>query len=296
MCRCMSCLNLFQPRKICVYLWNDQTGHLLLPHPSLLPLSLSLSPSFSPLSPDLPKPQDTSSMRHTLHAVLEEESPLDPNTRSLSPAPSSSSPSFQRKHTRERGGKHVLTPYRMSQVIKLEYDLSHPIYDEVKRIILQQMLSWLQPEREPPTNLKSPLPPPSPTVTSPRPSPSFPLLPSGEELMQEMWFTSRDNVNLLCEICRQSFLMKPSEAVLIKRVIELYWGWMGSGEPPPFMLQPPVIFREEGEGVAESHLSVPHDEGKAGSWRGGLSHCLASVCVFLSVCFCLCFYKDLGRA
>ena len=152
----------------------------------------------------------------------------------------------------------------MSQVIKLEYDLSHPVYAEVKRIILECVLSWLQPDKDPVTYpLKSPLPSPSLTPTSPHLPKSSSFLPSGSDLICEMWFTSRDNVNLLCEICRQSFLMSPAEAGLIRRVIELYWSWVSaSGEKPLFMTQPATTSTApsagEGQSAAGSaHLSVP---------------------------------------
>ena len=156
----------------------------------------------------------------------------------------------------------------MSQVIKLEYDLSHPIYTEVKRIILERVLSWLQPEKEAVVSaapLKSPLPPTSLAPPSPLlPKPSF--LPSGTELIAEMWFTSRDNVNLLCEICRQSFLGSLVETRLIRRVIELYWSWVcgaSFGEQPLFVMQPVGVATAGGGG--NTNLSVPSDPSELSS-------------------------------
>ena len=203
-------------------------------------------------------------MRRKL-AALKEESTLDHGVRSPSPAPPSPSSSttssasmLHKKHLRRAEG------YRMSQVIKLEYDLSHPVYTEVKRIILECVLSWLQPDKDPVTYpLKSPLPSPSLTPTSPHLPKSSSFLPSGSDLICEMWFTSRDNVNLLCEICRQSFLMSPAEAGLIRRVIELYWSWVSaSGEKPLFMTQPATTSTAPSAGEGQSatgsaHLSVP---------------------------------------
>ena len=80
-----------------------------------------------------------------------------------------------------------------------------------------------------------------------------------------MWFTSRDNVNMLCEICRQSFLGSLLETQLIRRVIDLYWGWVGgasSGELPLFMMQPMGVVREGGVAGGDVHLSVPSDLGE----------------------------------
>ena len=135
----------------------------------------------------------------------------------------------------------------MSQVIKLEYDLSHPIYEEVRTLILYQILSWLQTGKKAPSSSTKLATPPSPTTPSPHPSPSSAFVPSGEELMREMWFTSRDNVNMLCEICRWCFLVPSSEAILIKNAIDLYWGWIASPEPPLFIQAIPAV----GQGVAE---------------------------------------------
>lgn len=43
--------------------------------------------------------------------------------------------------------------------------------------------------------------------------------------MREMWFTNRDNVNLLLEICRVGFQTPLSEATILKKLIELYFHW-----------------------------------------------------------------------
>lgn len=198
--------------------------------------------------------QDAVSVGGKLGALHEEESSLDRGTRSPSPATVSSSPSIS-KHVRRTGG------YRMSQVIKLDYDLSHPIYTEIKRIILQRVLSWLHPEKESSLPLKSPLPSPSVTPTSPLPPQSASFIRSGTDLICEMWFTSRDNVNLLCEICRQSFLVDLVETRLIRRVIELYWSWVSSSGDQPLFMMPPVATAAE-ESAGTSHLSVPIDPGE----------------------------------
>ena len=44
--------------------------------------------------------------------------------------------------------KKRVSPYRMSSVIKLEYDLSNPVYPLVKHLILKYILGWIKPERE----------------------------------------------------------------------------------------------------------------------------------------------------
>lgn len=196
-----------------------------------------------------------------LGALCEEESSADHSTRSPSPAATSSNTS-SKKHVRRTGR------YRMSQVIKLEYDLSHPMYSEIKQIILERVLSWLQPEKEAVVYtgpLKSPLPSPSLTPTSPLPPKSSSFLPSGVDLICEMWFTSRDNVNLLCEICRHSFLVSLVETRLMYRVIELYWSWVSMPVSQPlFMTQPLAtapVDRAEGQASRNPHLTVPHDPG-----------------------------------
>ena len=213
-----------------------------------------------PLRSQVAVKQDSLSGGHKLGALQEEESSLDRGTRSSTPASTTSS--LHKKHHRQTEG------YRMSQVIKLEYDLSHPIYAEIKRIILERVLSWLQPDKEVVVSfgpLKSPLTPASLAPPSPLlPKPSF--LPSGTELIAEMWFTSRDNVNLLCEICRQCFLGNLEETRLVRRVIELYWSWVGgtlSGEQPLFVMQPEGVATARGGG--DTRLNVPSDPSELSS-------------------------------
>lgn len=116
--------------------------------------------------------------------------------------------------------KKRVSPYRMSSVIKLEYDLSNPVYPFVKHLILKYILGWIKPERGDPKAAPSP----SPSLSQ---RPSF--VPCGAELMRDMWFTSRDNVNLLLEVCRQGFQMSmanPREVDTLKKLTELYSTWV----------------------------------------------------------------------
>lgn len=105
----------------------------------------------------------------------------------------------------------------MSSVIKLEYDLSNPVYTKVKNLVLAYVLRWFLPDgkeqlRDVTVGMAPPLLPPNPQV------------PSGTELMRQMWFASRDNVSLLLEICRQGFitLTDPNHQRLL---VDLYWHW-----------------------------------------------------------------------
>ena len=110
----------------------------------------------------------------------------------------------------------------MSSVIKLEYNTSHPIYAKIQNLILHSILKWVLPSnggQRSSTTLESS---PSSSPLFPRRI-SFPL--TGVELMREMWFTNRDNVNLLLEICRVGFQTPLSEATTLKKLIELYFHW-----------------------------------------------------------------------
>ena len=127
---------------------------------------------------------------------------------------------IHKKHVASR----ATSPYRMTSAIKLDYDLSHPVYAAVKRLILRRLLDWVLPTEQRGGGVAQTLPTPAPSpIPSPLVGSSF--TPNGAELMLEMWFTSQDNVNLLLEICRQGFQMPLSELASIKRVIDLYISW-----------------------------------------------------------------------
>lgn len=155
----------------------------------------------------------TSQASNGLKSLLEE--PADDNDGAVSSAPpAKATPPYHHHH--KRG-----SPYRMSSVIKLEYDLSNPIYTKVRNLVLVYVLRWFLPDGKEllrdvavgVASLSPPLcPPPSLGV------------PSGAELMRQMWFTSRDNVSLLMEICRQGFttLTDPNHQRLL---VDLYWHW-----------------------------------------------------------------------
>lgn len=113
-------------------------------------------------------------------------------------------------------------PYRMSSVIKLEYDLSNPVYTMVKNLVVVYVLRWFLPSGKDQLNkvsdkhvcfLPHPLMPENEGVG-----------PSGVQLMKQMWFTTRDNVKLLLEICRQGFrtLTVPAHRRLL---VDLYRHW-----------------------------------------------------------------------
>jgi len=120
-----------------------------------------------------------------------------------------------------RGRHKKNSPYRVSAVIKLEYDLSNPVYGKVKNLILKYVLQWFQTgsSNRGAESLSSAWPPP-PTVLNP----SEGLIPSGTELIQKMWFTSRDNVSLLLEICRQGFSHETPISTT-RQVVDLYRSW-----------------------------------------------------------------------
>ena len=118
---------------------------------------------------------------------------------------------------------------RVSEVIKLEFDLSHPVYHKLKLHILRWVLHCMD-KCDLLVRLKA-VP-----ETSGSGSSSTPYIlregeiPSGEELICEMWYTSRDNVNLLLEICRQGMMASHSDGefscVDMRNVILLYKSWV----------------------------------------------------------------------
>ena len=174
--------------------------------------------------PDLPllKKTDTD----TLQAVQEESSSQESEPDILNPTPSLSTHSSTSSLLKKHPSKRTLSPYRMSSVIKLEYDLSKPVYAEIKQQILGKLLDWVLPNHSSSTEaattslwIASPMPSPSPTIGH------HSFIPNGEELMREMWFTSQDNVNLLLEVCRQGFHGLPTTPKM-KALIDLYLTWV----------------------------------------------------------------------
>lgn len=164
---------------------------------------------------------------------------------SLSPPPSSSSEGLQslleepvqdRQSSRHDSLVHTPTlastlsfskrkrtnPYRMSAVIKLEYDLSNPVYLKVKNLILSYVLRWFLPssQQQRATVMASLNCPPPPVLLPPQELQG----PSGAELMRAMWFTSRDNVSLLLEICRQGF-SSSTHSSHSRQLVDLYRTW-----------------------------------------------------------------------
>lgn len=148
-----------------------------------------------------------------LDSLIEESS----DTEEATPPGPDASPSVY-KHRRAN-------PYRMSAVIKLEYDLSHPVYQCIKNLVLKYVLRWFLPNSKESKDQSGGvgarrslyyLPPP---VLA-----SDPSRDTGAGLMRQMWFTSRDNVSLLLEICRQGFSAHTDPAHM-RLLVDLYWQW-----------------------------------------------------------------------
>ena len=60
-------------------------------------------------------------------------------------------------------------------------------------------------------------------------------------LVRDILYGSRENVNFVHEVYRQSFLLSFSHSPAIKKVISVYKDWiqMNVSELPPFLLEPP---------------------------------------------------------
>jgi hypothetical protein len=51
-------------------------------------------------------------------------------------------------------------------------------------------------------------------------------MPDAVDIMREMWFASRDNINLLFEICHQAFLLPLLHPGVVNKLTELYSSWV----------------------------------------------------------------------
>jgi len=127
----------------------------------------------------------------------------------------------------QQAWKSRIRSQRVSEVIKLDFDLSHPVYCKLKLGILQWVLRCMD-KCDLLVRLNA-----IPSATSNSPTPHVLTeddMPSGEELICEMWYTSRDNVNLLLEICRQGMIASQSENKFnsenMRNVIVLYKSWV----------------------------------------------------------------------
>ena len=151
-----------------------------------------------------------------LHSVLEEPSQerISGSSSDLGRPMASSSPStYRNRHKKDN-------PYRLSSVIKLEYDVSNPVYNKVKNLILKYVLQWFQTSSQKGSESLTSSWPPLPTVLPPQESQS----PNGIDMIKKMWFTSRDNVSLLLEICRHGF-HHTMPIKYSRQVVDLYRSW-----------------------------------------------------------------------
>ena len=165
---------------------------------------------------ELPTPEVT--RQQSLESVVEEDhsedSLGDPSASECSTTPKKASPSLFKR-------RRVAEEFRLSSVIKLDYDLSDPVYPLVKDLILKYVLMWVLPSNSQQRG--------GGISGSPAPSPLLPrrpkFVPSGVELMRDMWFTSRDNVNMLLEICRLGFQTPLLQTYTLRKLVELYFHW-----------------------------------------------------------------------
>ena len=151
----------------------------------------------------------------SLHSVDEEGGAGDPSSSAEQlPAQKKPSPSLLKR-------RRAADQFRLSTVIKLDYDLSDPIYASIKNMILKYVLMWVLPSN---TQQRG-----GGISGSPAPSPLLPrrpkFVPSGVELMRDMWFTSRDNVSMLLEICRHGFQTPLLQTYTLRKLVELYFHW-----------------------------------------------------------------------
>lgn len=76
---------------------------------------------------------------------------------------------------------------------------------------------------------------------------------SNSQIVRDVLFMSRDNVNFIHEIFRQSFLLNFSHSSAIRRVISIYRDWfqLNVTDLPPFMLEPIDPNRSSGPSSSE---------------------------------------------
>ena len=106
--------------------------------------------------------------------------------------------------------------YQMSALIEEASDLSSPVVQLMKCLILKSVLRWLMSDM-----------PSSTAVTSGASISGTQANISGEELMKRTFMSSRENINLLLEILKQGFVDTSfSNDTVLKDLISLYNKWM----------------------------------------------------------------------
>ncbi|XP_060789784.1 ral GTPase-activating protein subunit alpha-1 isoform X3 [Neoarius graeffei] len=81
------------------------------------------------------------------------------------------------------------------------------------------------------------------TLTEREPSSSSLCSMDGEnlsavEVVKNVLYSSRTNVNFITEIFRQAFLLPMCEAAAMRKVVRVYQEWISQEEKPPFMAEP----------------------------------------------------------
>ncbi|XP_034163966.2 ral GTPase-activating protein subunit alpha-1 isoform X5 [Pangasianodon hypophthalmus] len=95
------------------------------------------------------------------------------------------------------------------------------------------------------------------TLTEREPSSSSLCSMDGEnlsavEVVKNVLYSSRTNVNFITEIFRQAFLLPMCEAAAMRKVVRVYQEWISQEEKPPFMAEP-----EEDERYLDPQDPVP---------------------------------------
>ena len=115
--------------------------------------------------------------------------------------------------TQDNSNAQYPVVYQLAALIEDTSDLSNPIYQRVKQLILEFVLQWLMAGTSP-----------SKASTSGK-GPQTNI--NGVELMKRMLMSSRDNVNLLLEILKQGFVDESfSNDHVLKNLISVYNKWM----------------------------------------------------------------------
>ena len=99
-------------------------------------------------------------------------------------------------------------------------------------------------------------------------------------MVRDILYGSRENVNFVHEVYRQAFLLSFSHSPAIKKVISVYKDWiqMNVSELPPFLLEPPP------SSIGNVQLLIPLVTFLNARWRFQFQ--LLVILLFLSaVCF-----------
>ncbi|GAA6077373.1 ral GTPase-activating protein subunit alpha-1 isoform X1, partial [Tachysurus ichikawai] len=117
------------------------------------------------------------------------------------------------------------------------------------------------------------------TLTEREPSSSSLCSMDGEnlsaiEVVKNVLYSSRTNVNFIIEVFRQAFLLPMCEAAAMRKVVRVYQEWISQEEKPPFMAEPEEDEHIDPHDLVRGHGSENHHKERVVKDSEMLEYCI----------------------